>query len=370
MHGVPGPRIAAAVVGTALLVAAAGCGDASSGATTPPTGPASASSSETPMTGPASFLSGYVTSDGRVLRHDQGDDVVSEGQAYGMLAAELAGRDDVARTIWTWTKQHLQRPDDLLAFHADSEGHVLDQQAATDADALAAYALLRFQGTDADALHADGRAIASAVLAHETVTGDDGRPILVAGPWAAEPVVVNPSYLMPSVFTDLATMTGDTRWRDLATSSVDLVDQVTQQGDQLPPDWARLDGGRLVPTGSGGSGGPPQYGPDAQRVPLWFGSGCDAQARRLAAGWWYLLQQDDRSSAGVLTVNGDVVDPGASAVALLASGASARAAGDTEGAAQLETGARQTDAGRSTYYGGAWLVLAAALRDGRLTSCP
>src|SRR3954452_8738279 len=136
MHGVPGPRIAAAVVGTALLVAAAGCGDASSGATTPPTGPASASSSGTPMTGPASFLSGYVTSDGRVLRHDQGDDVVSEGQAYGMLAAELAGRDDVARTIWSWTREHLQLPDRLLSYHADSDGHVLDHQAAADADTL------------------------------------------------------------------------------------------------------------------------------------------------------------------------------------------------------------------------------------------
>jgi hypothetical protein len=35
-----------------------------------------------------SFLAKYVTSHGRVLRHDQGDDIVSEGQAYGMLIAE------------------------------------------------------------------------------------------------------------------------------------------------------------------------------------------------------------------------------------------------------------------------------------------
>ena len=35
------------------------------------------------------FLAGYVTGDGRVIRRDQGGDIVSEGQAYGMLIAEV-----------------------------------------------------------------------------------------------------------------------------------------------------------------------------------------------------------------------------------------------------------------------------------------
>jgi len=322
------------------------------------------------MTDPQAFLSGYVTPDGRVLRHDQGDDIVSEGQAYGMLAAELAGRDDLARSIWTWTRHHLQNPEGLLAFHADSQGKVLDQQPATDADVLSAYALLRYDGRDAGSLNADGRALASAVLRHETVTDDDGRQVLVAGPWATSgTLAVDPSYLMPSVFSEIARMTGEQQWQALATSSVDLVDELTQQGQQLPPDWARLEGSRLVPSGSGGSDGPPQYGPDAQRVPLWFAAGCDDRSRRLAGAWWSLLQQDDRSSAGSLSLDGDALDPTASTVALLASGAAARAAGDTAGATRLETGAAQTNDGQPSYYGSAWLVLAAALRDGRLTAC-
>ena len=37
------------------------------------------------------FLDEYVEPDGRVVRHDEGGDVVSEGQAYGMLIAVAVG---------------------------------------------------------------------------------------------------------------------------------------------------------------------------------------------------------------------------------------------------------------------------------------
>jgi endo-1,4-beta-D-glucanase Y len=72
------------------------------------------------------FLHRYVTSDGRVIRHDQGGDIVSEGQAYAMLIAESAGRPEVARTVWSWTRAHLGRPDGLFAWHASGSGAVED----------------------------------------------------------------------------------------------------------------------------------------------------------------------------------------------------------------------------------------------------
>jgi endoglucanase len=321
------------------------------------------------MSAADAFLSRYVADDGAVVRHDQGGDVVSEGQAYGMLIAELAGRDDLVRTIWSWTRAHLQDSDGLLAFHADADGHVLDQQAAADADTLAAYALLRYSGSDESSLHAQGERLAAAVLAHETVTDSGGHPVLVAGPWATSPAVVNPSYWMPSVFDDLGRLTGDDPWGQMADAAVVLTDQVSDQGSRLPPDWGRLDGDHVTPSGSGGGGGTPQYGPDAQRVPLWFAYACDERARRLATGWWPVLQQDDRSSASALTLDGQPVDPAGSTVALLAAAASARAAGDDSAAGDLETGAEQTDRGQSSYYGAAWRALSEGLRDGDLGDC-
>jgi endoglucanase len=48
-------------------------------------------------------LASYVRPDGRVARPDQGDDTVSEGQAYGLLLAEANGDDATFRRIWGWT---------------------------------------------------------------------------------------------------------------------------------------------------------------------------------------------------------------------------------------------------------------------------
>ena len=355
--------VLAAALGAVLAVGLVGCssdGDSASTDVSP--------SDSTDVRAASDFLSSYVTDDGRVLRHDQGDDVVSEGQAYGMLIAELAGRPDVVRSIWSWTRDHLARDDGLLAYHASADGTVLDDQAAADADALAAFALLRYAGDRAPDLHADGRALASAVLAHETVRDASGGLVLVAGPWAVgPPTVVNPSYWMPSVFDDLEQLTGDERWSTLASTSVDLLDRVTEGGGRLPPDWAILRGGSVEPAGPGGGGDPAQYGPDAQRVPLWLAASCDDRAATLQAAWWKTLQQEDHSSRLSLSLDGSPIDGSASAVALLAAAAAARASGDAAGAQDLERGARQTEQGTSTYFGGAWLALAEGLSDGRLT---
>jgi hypothetical protein len=82
-----------------------------------------------------------------------------------------------------------------------------------------------------------------------------------------------------------------------------------------------------------------------------------------------VLQQDDRSSASALTVDAQPVDSSGSTLALLASAAAARAAGDESAAGDLEAGAAQTDAGRPSYYGAAWLALSTGLRDGDLAPC-
>lgn len=364
-------RLLLTAVALLAVAVTGGCGSgASSGG---PSADGGSSPSGTPATGAGSsaqrFLSGYVESDGRVLRHDQGNDIVSEGQAYGMLIAQQAGQDAVAARIWSWTRAHLQKQDGLLAYHANEQGHILDSQAASDADTLAAYALLRAKGPGASALHAQGHALASAVLAHETFRDARGRLVLAAGPWAVQPRVVDPSYWMPSVFDDLGRMTGDPRWSRLAAESVRLVDQLTQGGRTLPPDWARVQGSRAVATGQGGGGGTPQYGADAQRLPIWFAASCDPRARRLAAAWWSVLQQDNRSAALALSPSGAILDGTPAPLALLASEASAAAAGDTSGAAQLRTGALQSNAGTPTYYGSAWVALADGLRAGTGGGC-
>jgi endo-1,4-beta-D-glucanase Y len=332
---------ALALAGAMSLSACGGSG--------PPSPPANAA---------AGFLARYVTHDGRVIRHDQGGDIVSEGQAYAMLLAEAAGRPERVRTIWSWTAAHLRRPDGLFAWHATVSGRVEDPQSATDADVLIAYALLRYVGPGADELQSEGRRAAAAVLTNESVTLPGGAPLLVAGPWAASaaPPVVNPSYLMPGVFEALGRLTGDRRWTRAADASVTAIRELTDGGRRLPPDWAVLSGGRLVAAPAPGGGAAAGYGQDAARLPVWFATACDPGARSVAAGWWR-----DGLSTG---------DPsGVSPVGLIARSAAAAAAGERPAAGRLRRRAAALAARAPTYYGDAWAALGPVLLDGSIDPC-
>ncbi|HVA60958.1 MAG TPA: glycosyl hydrolase family 8 [Mycobacteriales bacterium] len=316
------------------------------------------------------FLDTFVTADGRVLRPDQGNDIVSEGQAYGMLLAEIAGRPQTVRTIWAWTQRHLQRSDALISWHATASGSVLDHQSATDADVLTAFALLRYDGLDDTALRADGRRVASAILGHEAVGLPGGNLVLVAGPWATSaPATVNPSYWMPSVFRALARFTGDGRWSRAATASVTLLAQLTANGRRLPPDWAALHGSTATATAAPGGSPAAQYGLDAQRIPVWLATGCSTAERALTARWWSILAPTARARALALSLTGQVVNSATNPLPFIASAAAARAAGDTAAWARLLADAAIQARQTPTYYGDAWLGLGTALFAGRLGTC-
>ncbi len=341
------------------------------GCTHAPSTAASSSGASTDIDSAAhAFLTQYVTSDGRVIRHDQGGDIVSEGQAYGMLIAELAGDTATTQSIWTWTQHHLQRSDGLLSYHASADGSVLDAQSASDADILLAFALLRYDGPNQSGLHADGKRLAAAVLAHETSQLPDGTPVVAAGPWAVASVAtVDPSYWMPGVYDQLATLTGDQRWSRAAAGAISLLQQVTNNGQRLPPDWAQLKGGSITAIAAPGGGSPVQYGLDAQRIPVWLATSCTADAIKLAADWWSLLSVDDRAKAIALSLDGTVTNPSQNPLPPIAAAAAAQAANDAADSDRLLEVARTQAAQTSTYYGDAWIVLGSALRTGALTTC-
>ena len=353
--------------------ATSGSAPASASTTTSPTSAtASATASASTVAAAARFLTRYVTSDGRVIRYDQGGDIVSEGQAYAMLLAEVAQRPGLVRTIWSWTSAHLARSDGLFAWHATGSGQIEDPQSATDADVLIAYALLCYSGADQAALHDEGRRVANAVLANESVALPDGAPLLVAGPWAksTSPPTIDPSYLMPGVFDALARLTGDGQWTRAAGAAIATVSGVTDGGRRLPPDWARLSGGELVPIAAPGGSAGVQYGLDAARLPLWFASACDASARGLAAGWWRnVLGSGDRAGPQALGLSGDTINGDSSPLTLLAGAAAATAAADDGAAHDLRARAAALALRSPTYYGDAWAALGPALLERSIDPC-
>ncbi|MDN3494778.1 glycosyl hydrolase family 8 [Planococcus sp. APC 4015] len=317
------------------------------------------------------FLDEWVD-DGRVVRRDEGGDTVSEGQAYGLLAAVVADDEQSFDEIWEWTTDELERPDGLLAWQWD-DGAVVDDEPASDADLDAARALVlagdRFGRDD---LTAAGSELGAVILDRLTVETAYGR-IMLPGLWAAErtPLPYNPSYASPAAFDILSAATGDPRWGELSTGSRAVTTAILDATD-LPPDWAQIQSdGRIEPMpGPFGEGDPVQYGFDAPRLLIRYAESCDPADVALAASALPALSYQDEPAAR-LDLGGGAISEERSALAFAARGAAEIAAGDADRARDDLGSASALGSDYPTYYGHAWITLSSAmLTDDALGGCP
>lgn len=318
------------------------------------------------------FLDRYVDAEGRVVRPEDGNDTVSEGQAYGMLLSAAVGDRERFDLLWTWTRDHLLQPNGLLAWRW-AGGAVVDPSPAADADLDAAYALLlAAERFDQPQLQQDGVALGQAILTHETVAGPDGRPVLVAGPWARqEEPILNPSYTFLVAYERLGQASGDPRWEQMAQLAVEQLTQLTQGGTTLPPDWARLRAdGTVVPAPAPGQA-EVRYGYEAFRVLPRTAAACSPAARDLAAALWTPVSKTVEERAETHHLDGRPERPGSNPNLLVAGAAAAHAAGHTERRDALLAEAGEAQSAHPSYYLGAWTALGHLLLDGvSLARCP
>ena len=254
------------------------------GGVSTPTSTTAAAAVRTPAQLRTDFLDSYVE-DGRVVRKDQGDDTVSEGQAYGLLIAYAAGDRERFRDVWSWTSRHLLTEDHLLAWRWTTDGGVADAQSASDADLDAARALVLAGKTWGDERYTTaGKRLAAAVLDHETVSTDAGL-VLLPGPWAkSDPYRYNPSYASPAAYRVLGDATGDPRWAELERGSTAVTSAVLAKSS-LPSDWSQVHpDGAVDPMPASSSDARVLYGWDAMRMPLRYAEACTPADRDLAAG--------------------------------------------------------------------------------------
>ena len=360
----PAPRTAAAVsaVAALALVTTACSGVASDRAQ--PTDP-----TQRAIAAAGTFLDTYLD-DGRIVRTDQGGDTVSEGQAYGLLLAVVAGDESSFDEIWDWTAAHLQRDDLLLAWRWD-DGSVVDDEPASDADLDAARALVVAGDTfGRDDLRRDGIALGEAVLDELTADTILGR-VLLPGLWAtASPHAYNPSYSSPAAYAVLGQASGDARWAQLAEGSRAVTDALLD-ANALPTNWATVESdGTVAIAGAADGRGEPRYGFDSVRASIRYAESCapadTAVAARIAAALptGETLPAELDSGGGAVTTDQHPVAYAARAAAYAADGRSADAEADL---------ARMSDlaARAPTYYGDAWVALSEAmLTGGSLGGCP
>ena len=318
------------------------------------------------------FLSGYVESDGRVTRRDEGGDTVSEGQAYAMLVAAALNDQQHFTRVWVWTKRNLARQDGLLGWRW-KDGQVVDDASASDADLDAARALvIAAAAFGDDQLKAEGIRLGTAVLDKETVMTKVGR-VLVSGSWANHaPYAYNPSYTSPAANALLADATGDKRWTELDLGTRAVTTALLNSAD-LPPDWAQVHpDGRIeaMPGAAGYVDEGVRYGYDATRMPIRFAESCHPADVALAARLTPALDRSvgdpatrDLGGAPLLSEE-SVVAAAAKAAALAADGQTARAASQLMSADHLQQV-------KPTYYGAAWNALGWLMLSGEtLGGCP
>lgn len=352
-----------AVAAVVLLVPRSSTGPAASESTPLPSATETPDPEQTLEQAADQFLAEWVE-DGRVVRHDQGGDTVSEGQAYGLLIALAADDEEAFSAIWSWTEDNLQRPDGLLAWQW-ADGAIVDDEPASDADVDAARALVVAGETWGDESYtAAGVALATTVADTMTVETEAGR-ILVPGLWAtaADPYQYNPSYASPAAFAVLAEATGDARWTEVAAGTTTVTTTMLAQAP-LPPDWAQVHGdGRVEPMpGAAGTGKSVRYGYDAARLAVRYAESCDPADRALAAQLAPTLGLTDPLAAE-LDLGGAALGQAQHPLGYVARAAARASAEDYAGAGADLTAASSLAGQSPTYYGAAWSVLGRAMLE-------
>ena len=256
-----------------------------------------------PIAASRRFLKHYVNRDGRVVRVDQGGDTVGEGQAYGMLMAAAIGDKKRFNLIWDWTQKNLVRPDGLISFLWQNR-HIVDPQAASDADLDASRALLlagcRFHQP---AFKQQALRIGSAILRVEVGSASfQGAPVLTAGPWAITPPppTINVSYFSPASFARCVPPPATRRGVHWPSSSRAITSKL------MPTDGhgCRRTGRISRATTSCRSATraravPPQFGFDAVRTLIRMAEDPNPLGREIAARAWPVFENQVPTNIGI-----------------------------------------------------------------------
>ena len=199
-------------------------------------------------------------SGGRVIRIENGNDTVSEGIGYGMLAAVYFNDQMVFDTLWSYAQAH-QNQNGLMNWHYTAAGAIASdgQNGATDADEDMAYALVMAAsqwGPATKSYLQMATTLITSIWDHEV--DHAGGEVLKPGDNFGGVSQTNPSYFAPSYYRIFGQVTGNAAgWQKVIDKSYQIL-AATTGSYGLVPDWCDASGSRLM----GGA-----FGYDACRTP-------------------------------------------------------------------------------------------------------
>jgi len=222
----------------------------------------------------------FVDTHGRVIDHGRGEMTTSEGQAYAMFFALVAGDRTRFDKLVEWTTDNLAQGDLTARLPAWSWGkaqdgtwRVLDRHSAADADLWMAYALCEAGRLwKSPRYEKMGTSLAARVTEQEVVKVPGVGAVLLPGPEGFHPDAkswfVNPSYAPPELLAYFAKRDPAGPWKDVLAS----LPAVLHTNGGFAMDWMTAGpGGLRASLPPGISAVVPMGSYDAIRVYLWLG---------------------------------------------------------------------------------------------------
>jgi endo-1,4-beta-D-glucanase Y len=218
------------------------------------------------------FKHNFLSEDGRIIDHENGDISHSEGQGYGMLLAVMNNDQATFKKLWGWTRSTLLRPSLwLFAWRYDPKTQkVTDENNASDGDTLIAWALLLAgkKWHDQSYLKASEN-IQDALINCLIIEQDDYTLLLpgLSGFTRDEGYVINPSYFIFPAWESFWQQRHNDIWLKLSSSALTLLNKARFGKTQLPSDWIFVkNDGEVMPADNW----PARFSYDAIRIPLYL----------------------------------------------------------------------------------------------------
>ncbi len=233
------------------------------------------------------YAAKFIDPQWRVIDRAAQDRTTSEGQAYAMFFALVAGDRGRFDKLLKWTEENLAGGDMTLRLPAwnwgkspEGQWKVLDDHAASDADLWMTYTLLEAGRIWRDDRYAKlGTVMASRIAQSEVVLAPGLGTTIVPGPQGFHPepttYILNPSYLPPFILVRLSKENPQGPWSTVLDSMPQLLAQGSGGGFAM--DWVLAGPGGVRPSltpaqlATGKNEGAPVGGYDAIRIYLWLG---------------------------------------------------------------------------------------------------
>lgn len=220
----------------------------------------------------------FISDAGRVIDPVADGHSTSEGQAYAMVFALVAGDRDRFDRLLEWTRVHLaggdleaRLPGWRWGKAPNGDFRLLDENAASDADLWLVYALVEASRVWCDRRYdALARTIAELIVEHEVVDIPGLGPMVLPGPVGfqidEQTWRLNPSYLPLFLLTRLSEAGIPGPWEAVRENTIKLIEATSREG--YMPDWVAWSEDKgFIPDPVNGSVG--SY--DAIRTYLWAG---------------------------------------------------------------------------------------------------